>query len=128
MALWFGKKDKNPPEAAAPVANAPVAKTQATPPKIQTPPGSGSFPAVKPPQPTGLMPAAVPAGTATTQPMVMPRTGSTGLKPIRPGAGQPARSTQRIVLPTPPGPRSNTNPLGLGLAATGGRINLPIGM
>jgi competence ComEA-like helix-hairpin-helix protein len=125
MALFsFGKKDKNPPEVAAPVA-----KTQPTPPKIQNPPGSGSFPAVKPPQPTGLMPAAMPAGTATTQPMVMPRTGATGLKAVRPGppAAQ-TRSTQRIVLPTPPGARNvgGTKPLGLGPAT--GRINLPIGM
>ena len=125
MALWFGKKDKNVPEVAAPVA-----KTQPTPPKIQQPPGSGGFPAVKPPQPTGLMPATpMPAGAATTQPMIMPRTGSTGLKPVRPGVGGPTRSTQRIVLPTPPGargPANTTKPLGS--VAPSGRINLPIGM
>jgi len=123
MALFsFGRKDKNPPE-----VSAPVVKTQPTPPKIQTPPGSGSFPAVKPPQPTGLMPAAIPAGTATTQPMVMPRTGSTGLKPARPGVAQSTRSTQRIVLPTPPGSRPNsTKPLAM--VTANGRINLPIGM
>jgi hypothetical protein len=123
MALFsFGRKDKNPPE-----VSVPVAKTQPTPPKIQTPPGSGSFPAVKPPQPTGLMPAAIPAGTATTQPMAMPRPGSTGLKPARPGVAQSTRSTQRIVLPTPPGSRPNsTKPLTM--VTAGGRINLPIGM
>jgi competence ComEA-like helix-hairpin-helix protein len=123
MALFsFGKKDKNPPEVAAPVA-----KTQPTPPKIQNPPGSGSFPAVKPPQPTGLMPAApMPAGTATTQPMIMARTGSTGLKSVRPGLGAPTRSTQRIVLPTPPGGKTATTTKPLN--AMGGRINLPIGM
>ena len=124
MALFsFGRKDKNPPE--VPV---PVAKTQPTPPKIQTPPGTGSFPPVKPPQPTGLMPVTgMPAGTATTQPMAMPRTGATGLKPSRPGTGQSTRSTQRIVLPTPPGSRPNsTKPLTMG--TPGGRINLPVGM
>ncbi len=120
MAFFFGKKDKNPPEVAAPLA-----KTQPTPPKIQSPPGSGAFPAVKPPQPTGLMPAAIPAGMATTQPMVMPRTG--GLKPIRPGTAQSTRSTQRIVLPTPPGGRPGGTKSLAPLPVTG-RINLPIGM
>ena len=69
------------------------------------------------------------AGAATTQPMVMPRTGSTGLKPARPGPGQSTRSTQRIVLPTPPGARgavNSTKPLSM--VAPSGRINLPIGM
>jgi hypothetical protein len=124
MALFsFGKKDKNPAE-----VSASVAKTQSTPPKIQTPPGTGTFPVVKPPQPTGLMPAsAMPAGTATTQPMSMPRTGATGLKSSRPGIGPSTRSTQRIVLPPPPGSRPNsTKPLTMG--THGGRINLPIGM
>jgi competence ComEA-like helix-hairpin-helix protein len=124
MALFsFGRKDKNPPE-----VSAPVAKAQPTPPKIQTPPGAGSFPAVKPPQPTGLLVApAMPAGTLTTQPMAVPRTGMTGLKPARPGAAQSTRSTQRIVLPTPPGSRPNsTKPLTVGMP--GGRINLPVGM
>jgi competence ComEA-like helix-hairpin-helix protein len=124
MALFsFGRKDKNPTEVAAPVA-----KTQPTPPKIQTPPGAGAFPAVKAPQPTGLLVApAMPAGTATTQPMAIPRTGTTGLKPARPGVAQSTRSTQRIVLPTPPGSRPNsTKPLTMGTAT--GRINLPIGM
>jgi competence ComEA-like helix-hairpin-helix protein len=124
MALFsFGKKDKKPPE-----VSVPVAKTPPTPPKIQTPPGTGAFPAVKLPQPTGLMPAsALPAGTATTQPMSMPRTGMTGLKPSRPGAAQSTRSTQRIVLPTPPGSRPNSTK-SLTLGPPGGRINLPIGM
>jgi competence ComEA-like helix-hairpin-helix protein len=124
MALFsFGRKDKKPPE-----VSAPVAKTQPTPPKIQTPPGSGPFPSVKPPQPTGLMPASpLPAGTATTQPMPMPRTGTTGLKPSRPGTGQSTRSTQRIVLPTPPGSRPNSTK-SVAMGAPGGRINLPIGM
>jgi len=118
----FGKKDKNPPEVPPSVA-----KTQPTPPKIQTPPNTGKFPSVKPPQPTGLMPAAVPSGVATTQPMAMPRTATTGLKPSRPGTSQSTRSTQRIVLPTPPGAKTNnTKPLSMG--APGGRINLPIGM
>ena len=125
MALFsFGKKDKNPPE-----VSAPVAKTQPTPPKIQNPPQTGSFPTVKPPQPTGLMPASPPpSGTATTQPMPMPRTGSTGLKPTKPGV--PSRSTQRIVLPTTPGSRvTTTKPLSLGAASPAtGRINLPMGM
>jgi len=124
MALWFGKKDKNPPEVAAPVV-----KTQPTPPKIQTPPGSGTFPAVKPPQPTGLMPATISAaGTATTQPMVMPRTGSTGMKAPRLTPAQTARSTQRIILPTPPGTKTVGNTKALGMGAPNGRINLPIGM
>jgi competence ComEA-like helix-hairpin-helix protein len=123
MALFsFGKKDKNPPE-----VSAPVAKALPTPPKIQNPPGTGSFPAVKPPQPTGLMPGVMPAGSVMTQPMAMPRTGMTGLKPSRPGLGQSTRPTQRIVLPTPPGTRPNsTKPLTMG--TPGGRINLPIGM
>ncbi len=123
MALFsFGKKDKKLPE-----VSAPVAKTQPTPPKIQNPPSSVTFPTVKPPQPTGLMPATItPGGTATTQPMSVPRTGLTGLKPSRPGAAQ-TRSTQRIVLPTPPGSRpGSTKPLTMGAAS--GRINLPIGM
>jgi competence ComEA-like helix-hairpin-helix protein len=124
MALFsFGKKDKKPSE-----VSAPVAKTPPNPPKIQTPPGSGPFPAVKPPQPTGLMPStAMPAGTATTQPMSMPRTGGVGLKPSRPGVGQSTRSTQRIVLPTPPGAKSN-NTKSLPAGAAAARINLPIGM
>jgi competence ComEA-like helix-hairpin-helix protein len=123
MALFsFGRKEKNPPEVPAPVA-----KTLANPPKIQTPPGSGTFPAVKPPQPTGLMPSSpMSAGAATTQPMVMPRTGATGLKTVRPGLSGPTRSTQRIVLPTPPGGKTATTTKPLN--ATGGRINLPIGM
>jgi hypothetical protein len=124
MALFsFGKKDKNPSE-----VTAPVAKAQPTPPKLQTPPGTGSFPAVKPPQPTGLMPASLkPLGTATTQPMTMPRTGTLGLKAPRLTPSQTARSTQRIVLPSPPGSKPNsTKPLTLG--ASTGRINLPVGM
>ncbi|MCE0522989.1 MAG: helix-hairpin-helix domain-containing protein [Methylacidiphilales bacterium] len=74
------------------------------------------------------MPASVmPAGTATTQPMPMPRTSTSGLKPSRPGVGQSTRSTQRIVLPTPPGAKPNsTKALSMGMAS--GRINLPIGM
>ena len=123
MALWFGKKDKKLPE-----VSAPVAKPEPTPPKIQTPPVAGTFPPVKPPQPTGLMPATpIPAGSAMTQPMSMPRTGSTGMKAPRLTPSQTARSTQRIVLPTPPGTRPNsTKPLTMGMP--GGRINLPIGM
>src|ERR1700722_13252114 len=116
MAVFFGKKDKNPPEVAAPVA-----KTQPTPPKIQSPPGSGSFPAVRPPQPTGLMPApTMPGGNATTQLIPMPRTGmvgisSAGLTPTRPGASQSSRPPQRIVLPTLPGSKpSSTKPVPLG--------------
>jgi competence ComEA-like helix-hairpin-helix protein len=121
MALFsFGKKDKNPPE-----ASAPVAKTQPNPPKIQNPPVTGSFPAVKPPQPTGLMPATMkPGGTATTQPLSTPRTGSTGLKPARPGIAQSTRPTQRIVLPSS-GPNSTKS---LSSSAVTGRIQLPIGM
>ncbi len=62
-----------------------------------------------------------------TQPMAVPRTGMTGLKPPKPGTGQSTRSTQRIVLPTPPGGRpSNTK--ALASLAPGGKINLPIGM
>ena len=74
------------------------------------------------------MPASLkPAGTATTQPMAMPRTGTGGLKAPRLTPSQTARSTQRIVLPTPPGSRPNsTKPLTMGGAS--GRINLPIGM
>jgi DNA uptake protein ComE-like DNA-binding protein len=50
-----------------------------------------------------------------------------GLKPTRPGVAQSTRSTQRIVLPTPPGSKPNsTKPLSM--AASTGRINLPIGM
>ena len=60
--------------------------------------------------------------------MVMPRTGATGLKAVRPGVGGPTRSTQRIVLPTPPGGKSVSSTKAVGLAAAGGRINLPIGM
>jgi len=123
MALFsFGKKDKKPPE-----VSDPVAKTPPTPPKIQTPPGTGSFPAVKAPQPTGLMPAsAMPAGTLTTQPMSVPRTGMLGLKQSRP-VPTASRSTQRIVLPPAPSSRPNsTKPLTMG--TPGGRINLPIGM
>ena len=120
----FGKKDKNPPEVAEPVA-----KTQPTAPRIQAPPGTGSFPAVKPPQPTGLMPAVVPAGVATTQPISMPRSATSGLKPSKPGLGQSTRSTQRIVLPTPPGARTSaTKALSTGVGTPSGRINLPIGM
>src|ERR1700742_3583938 len=98
MALFsFGKKKEKNPEVAAPVG-----KTPPTPPKIQTPPASASFPTIKPPQPTGLIASNVATGgVATTQPMVMPRTGQTGLRPTKPGAGQTTRSTQRIVLPTP---------------------------
>src|SRR5262249_34319801 len=130
MALFsFGKKDKNPPE-----PSASVAKTPPTPPKIQTPPGSGPIPAVKPPQPSGLIPASgMPAGAATTQPMVMPRGGSVpqaGLKPARPGVAQSSRSTQRIVLPTMQGGQrpgiNSTKPLSMQTPT--GRINLPIGM
>jgi len=73
------------------------------------------------------MAAVMPAGVATTQPMATPRTATSGLKPSRPGTGHSTRSTQRIVLPTPPGARPNsTKPLPMG--AGGGRINLPIGM
>ncbi|HEV3271951.1 MAG TPA: helix-hairpin-helix domain-containing protein [Candidatus Methylacidiphilales bacterium] len=104
-----------------------MAKTQPTPPKIQTPPAGASVPTVKPPQPTGLMPVtAMPAGTATTQPLSVPRTGMTGLKPTRP-VPPSSRSTQRIVLPTPPGSRPNSTKA-LAMGTSGGRINLPIGM
>jgi competence ComEA-like helix-hairpin-helix protein len=73
------------------------------------------------------MPVTVmPAGTATTQPMPMPRTGMTGLKPSRP-VPTASRSTQRIVLPTPPGSRPN-HTKSLAVGTPGGRINLPIGM
>src|ERR1700678_4238008 len=110
MALFsFGKKDKNPPEAAAPVAKAPP-----TPPKIQNPPSAPTIPAVKPPQPAGLIPATGKHATAaTTQPMVMPRAAGPGLKPARPGVAQSSRSTQRIVLPssTPGGKPNPTKPL-----------------
>jgi len=122
---FFGKKDKNPPEAAAPVAKAPPA-----PPKIQTPPAAATVPTVKPPQPSGLIPTSgMAAGAATTQPMVMPRTAG-GLKPTRPGVVQSTRSTQRIVLPGgAPGKPAGTK--SLSMAATpppAGRINLPMGM
>jgi len=87
----------------------------------------GTGPTVKPPQPTGLLvPALSAAGSATTQPMGMPRPGAPGLKPVRTGAAS-TRSTQRIVLPTPPGARA-TNTKALSSAASTGRINLPIGM
>jgi hypothetical protein len=127
MALFsFGKKDKNPPE-----PSASVAKTPPTPPKIQTPPGSGPIPTVKPPQPSGLIPVTgMPGGAATTQPMVMPRGAAAGLKPARPGIAQSSRSTQRIVLPTMPGGAggkiNSTKPLSMQTPT--GRINLPIGM
>jgi hypothetical protein len=62
-----------------------------------------------------------------TQPMAVPRTGMTGLKPSKPGAAQGTRSTQRIVLPTPPGARPNSTKSLVGLAP-GGKISLPIGM
>ena len=68
MALWFGKKDKNPPEVPAPVA-----KAQPAPPKLQTPPPAGNFPAVKPPQPTGLMPVSVMAAGAASRLAVLCR-------------------------------------------------------
>jgi competence ComEA-like helix-hairpin-helix protein len=59
--------------------------------------------------------------------MIMPRTG--GLKPVRPGLGAPTRSTQRIVLPTPPGAKQVTSTKAIGGDSTPtGRINLPIGM
>ena len=123
MALFsFGKKDKKPPE-----VSAPVAKTQPTPPKIQSPPPFASLPTVKPPQPTGLIPGITPAGSATTQPMAVPRPGAAGLKPARTGTANSTRSTQRIVLPTPPGARAASTK-SLSNAATTGRINLPIGM
>jgi hypothetical protein len=124
MALFsFGKKDKKPTEVPPTVA-----KTQPTPPKIQNPPGGGAIPPVKPPQPTGLMPATIKPGSAvTTQPMAVPRTPTGGLKPSRPGASG-TRSTQRIVLPTPPGARANNQTRSLQVAAANGRINLPIGM
>jgi len=123
---FFGKKDKNTPEAAAPVAKAPPA-----PPKIQTPPGVASIPTVKPPQPSGLIPTSgMPAGAATTQPMVMPRTAGSGLKPTRPGVVQSTRSTQRIVLPgSAPGKPTGTKSLSMAAAPpASGRINLPMGM
>ncbi len=122
---FFGKKDKNPTEATAPVAKAPP-----TPPKIQTPPGVANIPTVKPPQPSGLIPTSgMTSGAATTQPMVMPRTAS-GLKPTRPGVVQSTRSTQRIVLPGGLGkPTSSTKSLPIpAAAAPAGRINLPVGM
>ncbi len=124
MALFsFGKKDKNPPEAAAPVA-----KATPTPPKIQNPPAAGVIPAVKPPQPAGLIPATGGhGGAATTQPMVMPR-GAAGLKPARPGVAQSSRSTQRIVLPSGGLGAKPNNTKPLSAAAPTGRINLPIGM
>ena len=124
MALFsFGKKDKKPPEVAAPVT-----KTQPTPPKIQTPPNSGPSPSIKPPQPTGLMPSTpMPAGAATTQPMSVPRTGAMGLKPARPNTSQSTRSTQRIVLPTPPGARAGAAKSS-STSGPGGRISLPVGM
>jgi competence ComEA-like helix-hairpin-helix protein len=124
FSFFSGKKDKNPPEAAAPVAKAPP-----TPPKIQNPPSAPTIPAVKPPQPAGLIPATGKHATAaTTQPMVMPRATGTGLKPARPGVAQSSRSTQRIVLPssTPGGKPNPTKPLSV--PASTGRINLPIGM
>jgi competence ComEA-like helix-hairpin-helix protein len=62
-----------------------------------------------------------------TQPMSVPRTGGTGLKPSKPGAGQSTRSTQRIVLPTPPGARPNGTKA-LSMSDATGVINLPIGM
>ena len=121
MALWFRKKDKNPSE-----VSAPVAKTQPTPPKIQSVPGTGPFPPVKPPQPTGLMPSTViPGGAATTQPMAMPRTSMSALKP--PPVGAPNRATQRVVLPTTPSSRPNSTKA-LSAGNPGGRVNLPIGM
>ena len=123
MALFsFGRKDKKPPEVPASVA-----KTQPTPPKIQSPPATGSFPPVKPPQPTGLLaPALTGGGALTTQPMSVPRVAASGLKPARVGTAQSTRSTQRIVLPTPPGARAN-NTKSLSTAGNG-RISLPIGM
>jgi DNA uptake protein ComE-like DNA-binding protein len=122
MALFsFGKKDKKPPEVTAPATTKP-----ATPPKIQNPPATGSFPPIKPPQATGLMPSTgIAPGTVTTQPMSVPRSGS--LKPRSPSVPQQSRTTQRIVLPSSPGQKPNsTRPLTLG--NLGGRINLPIGM
>ncbi len=62
-----------------------------------------------------------------TQPMSVPRSGNTGLKPAKAGTAQSTRSTQRIVLPTPPGARPNGTRSLAGLAP-GGKINLPIGM
>jgi competence ComEA-like helix-hairpin-helix protein len=127
FSFFSGKKDKNPPEAAAPVAKAPP-----TPPKIQNPPGvptgSPTVPAVKPPQPAGLIPATgKQTSAATTQPMVMPRAAGAGLKPARPGVAQSARSTQRIVLPGAPGGKT-TATKSVSMANATGRVNLPIGM
>ena len=65
------------------------------------------------------------SGTATTQPMAVPRTGVTSFKTGRIGATP--RSTQRIVLPTPPGSRPESTK-SLTMGTPGGRINLPIGM
>jgi competence ComEA-like helix-hairpin-helix protein len=59
--------------------------------------------------------------------MSVPRTGSTGLKPARPGTSQSTRSTQRIVLPTPPGARTGSAKSAT-TSGPGGRISLPVGM
>jgi competence ComEA-like helix-hairpin-helix protein len=125
---FFGKKDKNPPQAPEPVA-----KTPPTPPKIQTPPtGLGApagvtpppdLPTVKPPQPSGLMPAVgVPRNTVTTQPMSMSRPPA----PPTP-SGSKNRSTQRLVVtPNAAGKMTSTRPLAG--APPSALINLPAGM
>ena len=61
-----------------------------------------------------------------TQPMAVPRTSTGGLRPPRANTGQ-TRSTQRIVLPTPPGGRSSPT-TSLAGAAPGGKVSLPVGM
>ena len=50
-----------------------------------------------------------------------------GLKPARPNTSQSTRSTQRIVLPTPPGARAGAVK-STGTSGPGGRISLPVGM
>jgi competence ComEA-like helix-hairpin-helix protein len=130
----FGKKDKNPPQAADSVAKAPPAppKIQTPPvpekiPEIKPPPTSGTMPGIRPPQPSGLIPSGgVIPNAATTQPMSIPRA-SGNLKAARPSTPPTPvpRSTQHLVLsnaaktavmkPMAPPPATGT-------------INLPIGM
>jgi hypothetical protein len=137
----FGKKDKNPPQSAEPVAKTPPG----SPPKIQTPPSDAeasavtipappsiALPSVKPPQSSGLMPAVGPGrNTITTQPMGMPpRPVSPPASPLPPlpPEGQKNRSTQRLVATTnAAGKMTSTRPLGI-TAGGGDVINLPAGM
>jgi hypothetical protein len=129
----FGKKDKNPPQLAAPLGQTPPGEV----PKIQTPPSdissgpvtipppvSNTLPTIKPPQPSGLMPASgVGRNTITTQPMGMPPRPATP-----PGAEPPKnRSTERLVVAPYPG-SSLAASRSLQSGSGSDVINLPAGM